>query len=108
MHQRRRRPLRRDLPPEFLESDHEMQIMVGTLAINNHPTGISIEDLRFELACGPSDQSVDRAVEALIANGLLRRRGQMVSVTFIPPTARVGTPPRRRRCRLRRHRGHQH
>jgi hypothetical protein len=105
MHRRRRRPFRKDLPPEFFESDHQMRIMVGTLAINNHPTGISVEDLRYELARDKEDRSVDRAIEALIADDLLRRRGQMVSVTFMPPGARVRRAPRRRRHRLKRQRG---
>jgi hypothetical protein len=108
MHHRRRRPLREDLPPEVLGSPYRMRIMVGTLAINNHPSGISVEDLRFELARDKDDRSIDQAIDALVADGLLRRRGQMISVTFLPSTARVQPTPRRRRCRLRRQRGHQH
>ena len=108
MHHRRRRPLREDLPSEVLDSPYRMRIMVGTLAINNHPSGISIEDLRFELARDRDDRSIDRAIEALVADGLLRRRGQMISVTFLPATTRVQPAPRRRRCHLKRQRGHQH
>ena len=64
MHRRRHPPLRRDLPPEFFNTDHRMRIMVGTLVLNNHPTGISIEDLRYELRDDEDDDSVDRAIGA--------------------------------------------
>jgi hypothetical protein len=102
MHRRRRRPLRADLPPEFVASDHRMRIMVGTLVLNNHPEGISIEDLRYELSEDERDLSVDMAIAGLIANGLLHRQGQMIRLAFVPPGARV-TPVlvirrRRRRC----------
>lgn len=65
--------LRRDLPPEFFNTDHRMRIMVGTLVLNNHPSGISVEDLRYELRADEDDDSVDRAIGVMTNDGLLRR-----------------------------------
>jgi hypothetical protein len=89
MHHRRHPPLRRDMPPEFFNTDHRMRIMVGTLVLNNHPTGISVDDLRYELRADEDDGSVDRAIGAMTNDGLLRRKGQMVLVSFIPADTRV-------------------
>lgn len=102
MHRRRHPPLRRDLPPEFFNTDHRMRIMVGTLVLNNHPTGISVEDLRYELRENEHDDSVDRAIGAMTDEGLLRRKGQIVLVTFMPAGKRVGPARRPQRCRRRR------
>lgn len=106
MHQRRRYPLRHDLPPEWFEKENGLQVMIGTLVINNHPHGISLADLRYELGEGEGDESVERAVGEMTERGSLRREGEMVFVTFIPPSVRVAvTPPRcngrRRRARRR-------
>lgn len=96
MHERREHPLRQDLPAEWVDSDHGLQVMIGTLVLNNHPNGISVADLRYELSEGESDDSVDRAVEAMVAEGLLRRKGEAVFVAFVPPSVRVVplAPPR--------------
>lgn len=85
--------------------------MVGTLVLNNHPTGISVEDLHYELREDEDDDSVDRAIGAMTNEGLLRRKGQMVQLGFTPVVARAGLPRRRqhhRRRRLPRRRGDQH
>lgn len=111
MHRRRQPPLRKDLPPEFFDTPRRMRVMVGTLVLNNHPTGISVEDLRYELSADEDDDSVDQAIGAMTNEGLLRRKGQMVLLTFTPSDARVGLPRRRqhrRRCRSPRRRGDQH
>jgi hypothetical protein len=102
MHQRRRRPLRRDLPTEWFEKEDGLQTMIGTLAINNHPHGISLADLRYELGEGEADGSVERAVEEMVALGVLRREGEMVFVTSIPPGLRVASAPPGRNGRRRR------
>jgi len=85
--------------------------MVGTLVLNSHPTGISVDDLRYELSADEDDNSVDQAIGAMTNEGLLRRKGQMVLLTFTPAVTRVGLPrrrQRRRRCRLPRLRGDHH
>ena len=64
--------------------------MVGTLVLNNHPTGISVEDLRYELREDEDDDSVDQAIGAMTNEGLLRRKGQMVQLGFTPVVARAG------------------
>lgn len=89
MHQRRHHPLREDLPPEWFESEHGLRVMIGSLVLNNHPDGISAADLRYELSAGEDENSVGRVVEAMIAEGLLRREGEMVLVAFLPPRVRV-------------------
>jgi hypothetical protein len=99
------------MPPEFFNTDHRMRVMVGTLVLNNHPTGISVEDLRYELRADENDDSVDRAIGDMTNEGLLRRKGQMVLVSFIPADTRVRPQRRRqrlRRCRLPRLRGDDH
>lgn len=93
MYRRRRRPLRKDLPPEFFSADRRMRIMVGTLVLSSHPAGIGIEDLRYELRADERDRSVDRAVAGLIDEGLLRREGELVRLAPVPPGARVGPVP---------------
>ena len=111
MHRRRHPPLRKELPPEFFDTPRRMRIMVGTLVLNNHPTGISVEDLRYELRADEDDDSVDRAIGAMTNDGLLRCKGQMVLVSFVPADTRVRPQrqrQRRRRCRLPRLRGDDH
>jgi len=96
MHQRRHRPLRGELPPEWFETEHGLRVMVGSLVLNNHPDGISVADLRYELSAGEGDDSVGRAIEAMVSEGLLRREGERVLVAFLPPRVRVVplAPPR--------------
>ena len=96
MHERREHPLRQDLPAEWVDSERGLQVMVGTLALNSHPEGIGLADLRYELSEGEGDDSVDRAVEAMVAEGLLRRDGETVFLASLPPRVRVVplAPPR--------------
>lgn len=96
MHERREHPLRQDLPAEWVDSEHGLKVMIGTLVLNSHPDGIGLADLRYELSEGKGDDSVDRAVEAMVAEGLLRREADAVFVAFLPPRVRVVplAPPR--------------
>ena len=96
MHERREHPLRQDLPAEWLDSEHGLKVMVGTLVLNSHPEGIALADLRYELSACEDDDSVDRAVEALLAEGLLRREGETVLLASLAPRVRVVplAPPR--------------
>jgi len=89
MHQRRQRPLREDLPPEWFETDECLRAVIGSLVLANHPDGIGLADLRYELSADEDDDSVERAVEAMVAEKLLRREGETVLIAFPPIRVRV-------------------
>ena len=105
---RHRPPLRKQLPPEFFATDGAMRLMVMTLVINNHPEGVSLGDLLYELSKDAKDDSVERAIRDSVEKGFLRREGRLLFTTLLSPDFRVARLPRRRarrRCRLPRRRG---